>query len=221
MPAVELVCIKEEPIEIPDGSDDEEFEFKFDLTRDDYLKIVGDLKALKQDRPKRIRNRKKVKIARIKFSGLKQKCPMKGCKNKFVSAVTLAEHLELHKIVSCCHLCGKIVEGQPELRKHVKMHRYVCFLSILKDTDDLTPLLSYFSELERRTESETRRPQYCCDLCGKQFKKRTNLSSHMETHEDKYVDCEWCGRTLKSDQILKDHIQLHITVKDYICGKFI
>lgn len=77
----------------------------------------------------------------------------------------------------------------------------------------------YFSPFKKRTVYEGKKQQYCCDLCGKEFKKRASLTVHMETHEDKYVDCEWCGRTLKNEQILRDHIQLHITVKEFICGE--
>lgn len=129
LPAIELVCIKEEAIEIfdddDDDDDDEEFEFKFDLTTEEYLTIIADLKP-KTVKKKRIRNRNRgLKRGKPKFDGVKQDCPQIGCKKTFVSTVKLQEHLELHKLVSCCHLCGMIVEGQPELHKHVKTHRFV------------------------------------------------------------------------------------------------
>ncbi|ODM88055.1 Oocyte zinc finger protein XlCOF19 [Orchesella cincta] len=52
---------------------------------------------------------------------------------------------------------------------------------------------------------------WCCKVCGKQFKLKTNWMEHQKTHEnDKLFSCDLCGAGFKSSQSLKRHTgQVH------------
>ena len=63
--------------------------------------------------------------------------------------------------------------------------------------------------------------EHKCDDCGKTFSQASGLKYHIENvHEDiKKVECEYCGKSLKT-HTLANHIRLvHEGVKPYKCDK--
>lgn len=61
-----------------------------------------------------------------------------------------------------------------------------------------------------------------CDMCYRSFKRREALKKHMEEHaKNPNHACEWCGKLLKDYINLKAHLQLHIGIKEFICGKLL
>ena len=63
--------------------------------------------------------------------------------------------------------------------------------------------------------------EHKCDECGKTFSQASGLKYHIENvHEDiKKVECEYCGKSLKT-HTLANHIRLvHEGVKPYKCDK--
>ena len=64
---------------------------------------------------------------------------------------------------------------------------------------------------------------YCCDLCGKVFKRKHLLGIHKRMHlGDKPFKCETCEKSFADAYLLKVHKRIHDTNKRFqcdICGK--
>uniref|UniRef100_A0A3P9CX54 Endothelial zinc finger protein induced by tumor necrosis factor alpha n=1 Tax=Maylandia zebra TaxID=106582 RepID=A0A3P9CX54_9CICH len=61
-----------------------------------------------------------------------------------------------------------------------------------------------------------------CDFCGKEFKCRSQLAVHFQTHTDSPLDapfaCGVCGKRLKSEALLTAHARIHTGDKPHRCG---
>ena len=61
---------------------------------------------------------------------------------------------------------------------------------------------------------------FACAYCGKAFKIRRNVFSHIAYHhEEKCYSCEICGRGYSQHCLLLEHMKLHTREKPYSCGK--
>uniref|UniRef100_A0A8D8Q189 Zinc finger protein 484 n=1 Tax=Cacopsylla melanoneura TaxID=428564 RepID=A0A8D8Q189_9HEMI len=63
---------------------------------------------------------------------------------------------------------------------------------------------------------------YICDMCGKEFLKRSELHVHLDEHmsmqEDGEFQCETCNRIFNSFRLYRVHKRVHFqTVKNYFC----
>lgn len=86
--------------------DDDEYEFEFKLSADEYFKIVEDLRANDDDL--------------IEGEETLHKCTYEGCKKIFKHRKYLMTHKRRHLFTNFCHLCGKMIKG--ELYQHLKLH---------------------------------------------------------------------------------------------------
>jgi len=53
---------------------------------------------------------------------------------------------------------------------------------------------------------------YICDICGQDFRKRTELSSHLDDHvakEDGDYQCEICNRIFANLRLFRIHKRIH------------
>ena len=64
-----------------------------------------------------------------------------------------------------------------------------------------------------------RQRKYICDLCGKKFTCKSNLTSHLRlTHNEKKERCKFCNEVFKLKQTLYSHIvSVHIKARPYKC----
>lgn len=67
---------------------------------------------------------------------------------------------------------------------------------------------------------------YICDLCGLEFKKRTDLSVHLDDHvakEEGDFQCENCNRIFNNLRLFRIHKRIHYPqTKSWpceVCGK--
>lgn len=57
-----------------------------------------------------------------------------------------------------------------------------------------------------------------CNVCGKGFERRYQLTNHMQTHsEDKPYKCELCPQAFSLNRYLKGHMRFHAVVKPHKC----
>ncbi|KAM9306933.1 uncharacterized protein KZ484_000276 [Pholidichthys leucotaenia] len=74
------------------------------------------------------------------------------------------------------------------------------------------------SQLEQYTGKHTGQRPFCCEICGKHFSERTNLTHHIRTHTgDKPYSCETCGKHFSQRTNLTQHIRVHTGIKPYSC----
>lgn len=55
-----------------------------------------------------------------------------------------------------------------------------------------------------------------CHICGWEFKERSNLRQHMESHGNNKTKCEVCDKVL-SIRYLQEHMKIHIGNKEFQC----
>lgn len=55
-----------------------------------------------------------------------------------------------------------------------------------------------------------------CHICGWEFKERSNLKQHMESHGNNKTTCEICNKVL-SIRYLQEHQKIHTGSKDFQC----
>lgn len=84
---------------------------------------------------------------------------------------------------------------------------YVCSLC----TDNEKPSLDAKSIIAHLKEEHDVR-LYICDICGDQFRKRTDLSHHLDEHvakEEGDFQCEVCNRIFSNLRLFRIHKRIH------------
>ncbi|KAF6033589.1 hypothetical protein EB796_008102 [Bugula neritina] len=62
------------------------------------------------------------------------------------------------------------------------------------------------------------RTVYACEICGKIFKQKGNMTKHMLAHDAAHhYTCEYCNKTFKYPDMLKKHSLLHTQGKAFRC----
>merc|ERR1712029_814201 len=140
------------------------------------------------------------------------------CPKKLVSSFMLElhmkqKHFRLEGKKFTCSVCGAIKDSMSMLRNHERRHQssktFKCEYCDFK-TNIKTNLTGH---QKRMHESELGiQPTYvACDRCGKKFKGKGNLRSHMDycnqssTPDPKY-QCPVCNKQLKQDNSFRKHM---------------
>ena len=101
--------------------------------------------------------------------------------------------------------CGKTFERRSALRKHVNLHDnnlqkcYFCPQAVAVGENH-----SITTHLNQHLNNFTHK----CDICGKQFFRKTLLKNHFEVYHEKIVDkykCTLCEFKTYCKQYLNDH----------------
>ncbi|XP_019544498.3 zinc finger protein 260 [Aedes albopictus] len=88
-----------------------------------------------------------------------------------------------------CKICGQTAANRQYLKEHEVTHE--------------PPVL----------------PIHTCQVCGKQFTARKNLTRHLMIHTGELpYKCEFCDRAFRQAGDLKDHIRSHTKEKPYMCN---
>lgn len=146
----------------------------------------------------------------------------KFCDNLFPDKSSCHEHTKvMHLKKYRCEICGKGFCHNPTLKRHIRRHvgdkPHAC------NQCDYRATKNYAVEKHKRLihDRENLSKNHCCDICGKRFAGRSNLTEHIATHsENRTFLCGVCGRALKNKQSLNRHLFTHgIKQSCDICGK--
>ena len=137
------------------------------------------------------------------------KCQICGKSKRSMEA--LNEHHRGRHDPQKCGVCGKIFDLATSLAHHMYSHytrkfycehcNYHCFFQ---------------SELESHKIVHREQPSYQCQYpkCGRWFKRKGELSLHVEIHDKTWYDCKKCDYSTKLMKYLKEHEKSHLKKND-------
>ena len=117
-----------------------------------------------------------------------------------------------------CGVCGKVFELATSRVHHMYSHyahKYQC---------DRCNFHCFFnSEMEAHKIVHREKPSFKCmyPKCGRWFKRKGELSLHVEVHKTTWYDCKKCDFSTKLIKYLKEHEKSHVKKNDelpYKCG---
>ncbi|KAM9342359.1 uncharacterized protein KZ484_015060 [Pholidichthys leucotaenia] len=75
-----------------------------------------------------------------------------------------------------------------------------------------------FKNESQKKKQHTVDKQHVCNMCGKRFSKRSDLSVHERCHTgEKPYSCETCGKSFTDSSCIKKHMRSHTGEKPYSC----
>nr|CAD7199709.1 unnamed protein product [Timema douglasi] len=163
----------------------------------------------------------------------------KGFPNKKKHANEKCENIQCSASSSIlkCPTCCKVFKHKVGLKKHVSMHSFnESQDECVKDQNIVLKDLVVNNSLDRGSSGRKSMPtksrhtlggialnENKCLICGKCFKAKRVLQSHMQTHtEGRIYMCNECGKSFNVKSIWQSHIQTHTEGRIYTyneCGK--
>ena len=133
------------------------------------------------------------------------KCQICGKSKRSMEA--LNEHHRGRHDPQKCSVCGKVFDLATTLAHHMYSHytrKFHC--------DQCNYHCFFQSELESHKIVHRERPTYQCQYpkCGKWFKRKGELSLHVEVHDKTWYDCKKCDFSTKLMKYLKEHEKSHL-----------
>ena len=132
------------------------------------------------------------------------KCQVCGKSKR--SMESLNEHHRRNHDPQMCGVCGKMFDLATTLSHHMYSHyksKHYC---------DKCDFHCFFkSELETHKIVHRDQPSFRCmyPKCGRWFKRKGELSVHVETHKKIWYDCKKCDFSTKLRKYLKEHEKSH------------
>lgn len=133
-----------------------------------------------------------------------------------------------------CEFCAAAYTSKTGLYHHLKRWHPEKVLSSIKFQLMCSICSERFpSQLELESHQQNQHPEYwkikqieqrarfkntTCTICGKQFRHRNKLETHMHTHTGTHpYNCEICGVGVASSTNLKRHMLIHTKAYPYKC----
>lgn len=119
-----------------------------------------------------------------------------------------------------CLICNdKLFDSIEALNKHLE-GKHKCFFNDNRwQCSQCQKWFAKFKYLRKHIlELHDKATQFSCDVCGKEFNRKSNLIEHNLIHDGKYLaDCEVCGKSYRTKSALRLHIRSHTGEKPYVC----
>ena len=114
-----------------------------------------------------------------------------------------------------CTQCGKVYSNPNALARHMYAHNP----NKLFECADCNQRFSFESELASHRMKHRTRPSFQCMFpnCGKEFRRMSELNSHVVVHSGKTHYCKKCDYSSNNPRQLRDHQHSHSDIKRYKC----
>ena len=137
------------------------------------------------------------------------KCQICGKSKRSMEA--LNEHHRGRHDPQTCGVCGKVFDLATSLAHHMYSHynrKFYC--------EQCNFHCFFQSELESHKIVHREQPTHQCQYpkCGKWFKRKGELSLHVEIHNKTWYDCKKCDFSTKLMKYLKEHEKSHLKKND-------
>ncbi|XP_070545724.1 gastrula zinc finger protein XlCGF26.1-like [Ptychodera flava] len=158
-----------------------------------------------------------IKSNHEKHSHSKVSAVCTECGETFDTRTHMSNHLKIvhseHKFR--CSYCDKKFYSKTDLKTHLESHgelsrEYIC--KICKK------VFYVRSEYRNHCMRDCTKPEYLCDICGRRFKRSTNLRLHALTHSEPTLKCDLCPRVFRLKTTLTVHVKsVHSDEKPWQC----
>ncbi|XP_047019372.1 zinc finger protein OZF-like isoform X2 [Helicoverpa zea] len=205
-------------------------------------KQTKSIKKTKPDKKPTLKETLEIEMNNEKMCGI--------CPKKFEDKNDLKKHIDVHKNTRACVICGERVNSLSQLLAHRVTHipqgQNKCFICDKKfkssiylefhyrnlhiEEDDkklycnqcpqVCPSPKKFTDHMKHVHSHILK--YFCDTCSKGFRCKSNLKSHILSHNtNKSFVCDLCGFSCKQRNglYLSRHMAVHSDVQKYECTR--
>ncbi|XP_059621352.1 zinc finger protein 26-like [Phlebotomus argentipes] len=143
-------------------------------------------------------------------------CPVRACGWEYGTFARLSFHMRkkhVQKLEHKCEYCLVTFEDYTALRTHI---RFKCAERKFKCSHCDK---SFFNKKALQFHLKCANDKnFICEVCGKGFGYRGDLTIHMRTHtNERPFKCKICGKTYKTPSMRIAHMDVHIDGKTYPC----
>ncbi|XP_055682143.1 zinc finger protein 184-like [Lutzomyia longipalpis] len=186
--------------------------------QDDQPAIKHDRRQFKKTSPSKVAKKTRKRKKKVLKSNFRETC--KICQKSYVSLIgfqqhMMAKHSELQELaIHQCTECPKKFVARQLLISHQKSHlpeeekKLFHCESCLAKFSAKSSLKIHINTIHKNEK------KFICDICGKTFGTKGNLSEHCKIHGDDWpFQCAYCPRKFKTAANMKIHEEIHTDTK--------
>lgn len=150
------------------------------------------------------------------------------CGTKLSTKILLVQHLNQHKILLNCNVCGKSYKSLNNLKYHLKIHfdeNYYRICDLCGKSVSKWKLKRHIERHDPKKKTLKSEKSFLCRFCGLVFNKINNRTSHEKRiHKTKAnlglenFKCIDCSSVFRTKEELREHSFEHFSGKIHFCN---